>query len=172
MAFLPMRQRRMFYSAATGSTSGSNGSVASLAPSTGSIDVEVFSRRRSTIRSRKHSTGTEYFRSADEYFVRNEMTMLSPSAEWLSALNATTLTGMDRFCSCITYHSHLLPCRFFDQAIQGDQDFDLAQSCAAVFSRSHLIKVFGQEFPYAFHKVLTAGRSFELHYLHLRFPHR
>jgi hypothetical protein len=62
------------YSAATvGSSTGSNGSDGSWAR-------EAFSRCKSTIKSWKHSIGTEYFRSALENFVRNEMTTL-PSGE-------------------------------------------------------------------------------------------
>lgn len=56
---------------------------------------EALSRRRSTIRSWKHSRGTEYFLSALEYLVRNEMTTLVPSGEYALALNAATLTRAD-----------------------------------------------------------------------------
>jgi len=81
------------YSAATGSSSGSSGSVWLSAFSHGAVGAAKLSRRKSTIKSRKHSTGTEYVLSAVEYFVRNEITTLSSAAEYLSALNATTLTG-------------------------------------------------------------------------------
>jgi hypothetical protein len=69
------------YSAATGSSSGSSGSVG-LAFSDGTVGVgaDKLSRRKSTIKSRKQSTGTEYILSADEYLVRNEITTLPSSA--------------------------------------------------------------------------------------------
>ena len=38
--------------------------------------------------------GTEYFRSAAEYFVVNEMITFLPSAEYSSALKAMTLIGL------------------------------------------------------------------------------
>ena len=38
--------------------------------------------------------GTEYFRSAAEYFVINEMITFLPSAEYSSALKAMTLIGL------------------------------------------------------------------------------
>jgi hypothetical protein len=81
------------YSAATGSSSGSSGSVWLSAFSHGAVGAAKLSRRKSTIKSRKQSTGTEYILSAVEYFVRNEITILSSAAEYLSALNATILTG-------------------------------------------------------------------------------
>jgi len=69
------------YSAATGSSSGSSGSVWLSAFSHGAVGAAKLSRRKSTIKSRKHSTGTEYVLSAVEYFVRNEITILSSAAE-------------------------------------------------------------------------------------------
>src|SRR4029079_7687141 len=72
---------KIHYSAATGLSSGRNGSSFPRV-SSGSVGVTAaFSRRRSTIKSWKHSTGTEYFRSAVEYFVRKDTTMLSPPSE-------------------------------------------------------------------------------------------
>ena len=41
----------------------------------------------------KHSRGTEYFRSALEYFVANEMIRFLQSGEYASALKAMTVTG-------------------------------------------------------------------------------
>jgi hypothetical protein len=69
------------YSAATGSSSGSSGSVWLWAFSHGAVGADKLSRRKSTIKSCKHSTGTEYVLSAVEYFVRNEITTLSSAAE-------------------------------------------------------------------------------------------
>jgi len=69
------------YSAANGSSSGSSGSVWLSALSLGTVGVDKLRRRKSTIKSRKHSTGTEYILSAVEYFVRIEITMLSSAAE-------------------------------------------------------------------------------------------
>jgi hypothetical protein len=62
-----------------------------------SLDVALaaaFNLCRSTIRSRKHSTGTEYLRSTVEYLVVNEMITLLQSGEYSSALKAMTLTGI------------------------------------------------------------------------------
>ena len=59
-------------------------------------------RLRSTIKSCRQFRGTEYLRSAVEYFVRSEMTTLSPSADQLSALNAITLTGVTCFSGSFT----------------------------------------------------------------------
>jgi hypothetical protein len=69
------------YSAACGASSGSGGFASLLAFSDDATDAETLSRRKSTIKSRKHSTGTEYVLSAVEYFVRNEITILSSAAE-------------------------------------------------------------------------------------------
>jgi len=54
------------------------------------------------MKSWKHSSGTEYLRSAVEYFVRNEITIFLPSTERLSALSATTLTRVDCFSCSLT----------------------------------------------------------------------
>jgi hypothetical protein len=67
-------QRRRYSAAIVGSSRGSNGSPGSLA-------FDAFSRCRSTIKSWKHSIGTEYLCSALENFVRNEITTLLPSVE-------------------------------------------------------------------------------------------
>lgn len=45
------------------------------------------------MRSWKHSRGTEYFRSALEYFVASEMIRFLQSGEYASALKAMTVTG-------------------------------------------------------------------------------
>ena len=45
------------------------------------------------MRSWKHSRGIEYFRSALEYFVANEMITFLRSDEYASALKAAMLTG-------------------------------------------------------------------------------
>ena len=76
-----MRTGAEAYSAATGSSSGSSGAVWLFFFSHGAVGADKLSRRKSTIKSRKHSTGTEYILSAVEYFVRNEITILSSAAE-------------------------------------------------------------------------------------------
>jgi hypothetical protein len=49
---------------------------------------------KSTIRSRKHSTGTEYFRSVFANFTVNEMIISLPSDEYCSARKAVTPIGI------------------------------------------------------------------------------
>jgi hypothetical protein len=69
------------YSAAAGSWSGSCGSASLSVLCDVAPWADAFNRCRSTTRSQKHSRGTEYIRSAVEYFVRNDMMMSAPSAE-------------------------------------------------------------------------------------------
>ena len=45
------------------------------------VGADKLSRRKSAIKSCKHSTGTEYILSAVEYFARNEITILPSAGE-------------------------------------------------------------------------------------------
>jgi hypothetical protein len=57
------------------------------------VSVQAFSLCRLTMRSWKHSGGTEYLRSALEYFVSNEIITFLRSGEYATALKAVTLIG-------------------------------------------------------------------------------
>jgi hypothetical protein len=80
-SYIRSAPRAEAYSAATGSSSGRSGSSLLSDFSEGAAGADKLSRRKSTIKSCKHSTGTEYVLSAVEYLVRNEITILSSADE-------------------------------------------------------------------------------------------
>jgi hypothetical protein len=97
------RHRR--YSVAVGGEDGSRVSPgASSEDGPEGLSGDTCSRCRSIMKSRKHSIGTKYLRSAEENFVRKETRTLLPSWEYRSALNATTLIDEASFW--------LMPLRF------------------------------------------------------------
>jgi len=91
--------------------------------------LEACRRCKSIRKSFKHSTGTLYFRSADEYLVRNEMIRFLPSGEWLSALKSN---HSDRGCF------------FIHRAIP---QIDRGKLCQPAAARAHLSGQFGRVSP-------------------------
>jgi hypothetical protein len=93
------------YSVAVGGEDGSRvSSGTSSEDGPEGLSGDTCSRCRSIMKSRKHSIGTKYLRSAEENFVRKETRTLLPSWEYRSALNATTLIDEASFW--------LMPLRF------------------------------------------------------------